>query len=76
MSHMRARSVAVSWLEDVVVDRLVNQADLSRVDLQILVDLGAQAVGVDDDRVGEPDRTLVVQTAVGPRTDAQRVSER
>ena len=67
---MGASGVAVAWFEDVVVDRLVDQADLPRVDLEILVDLGTQAVGIDDDRVSDADGTLVVQTAIGSRTDA------
>ena len=67
---MDASGVTVPWFEDVVVDRFVDQADLPRVDLEMVVDLGTQAVGIDNDRVSEADRALVVQTAVGARTNA------
>ncbi len=36
------------------IGRSLERAAAMRDDLQILVDLAAQAVGVDDDRVGEP----------------------
>ena len=62
--------------EDVVVDRFVDEADLSGVHLEILVDLGSQAVGVDDDRVGVANRALIVQAAVGPRSEAERFRNR
>ena len=68
-----ASRVAITWFEDVVVDRFVNQADLPGVDLEIVVDLGTQAVGIHDDRVSDTDRTLVIQTAVRARTDADRL---
>ena len=68
--HESPRCLAVTRLEDVVVDRFVDQADLLWVDLQMLVDLGPQTVGVHDDRVREADRALVVETAIGSRPEA------
>ena len=69
---MRSSGLAIAGLEDVVVDRFVDQPDLLRVDLQITVDLTTQAVGVDDDRFRQPGRALVVQAAVGPSAHAER----
>ena len=70
---MSASGIPVARFEDVVINCFVNQADLSGVDIEILVDLGPQAVGVDDDRVGEPNRALIVQAAVGPGAEPRAI---
>ena len=57
--------------EQVVVDRLVDQPELARIDVQVLLDLGAQALGVDDDRVRDPRGARIVHPAVSTRQRAR-----
>ena len=69
LGHVGPCCTGVTWLEDVVVDCFVDEADLLWIDLEILVYLGTQAVGVDDDRVRQADRALIVQPTLGPRRE-------
>ena len=66
-SHVSPGGLAVTGLEGLVVDCFVDQLDLVRVNLQITIDFAAQAVGVDDDRLREPGRALVVRSAIEAR---------
>ena len=72
---MGAGQVDVAWLEEVVVDGLVDEPELGWVDVEVAQDLRAQALGVDDDRVREPDGAGVVHLPVQarPEPDAIRV---
>ena len=65
--------VGVARLEQVVVDRLVDQLELAVVDLQVPLDLRPQALGVDDDGLGDRCRARVAQPAVGPGQRCDRL---
>jgi hypothetical protein len=66
-----AGQIGVAWRKELVVDRLVDQLELAPVDLQVLLDLRAQALGVDDDGIGGLSGARIVHPAVqaGQRRD-------
>ena len=66
----------VARREQLVVHRLVDQLELAVIDVEMLPDLRAQAVGVDDDRIREPSGARVVHPAVCPGRWADRFRER
>ena len=74
--QMGACHITVTRFENVVVYCFVDQSDLARIHLKIFVDLGAQTVGVDDDRVRQADRALVVHTPVDPWPESERFRSR
>ncbi len=59
-----------------MINRFVNQSDLLLVHFQVTVDLFAQAVGIDNNGFSEPSRSLVVQSAIGPDSWADRARRR
>src|SRR5262249_3307198 len=60
----RARLTSIARLKEVVIDRLVDQLKFARVDIQVLLDLRAQALGVDNDGLSGPRGAWIVQSAV------------
>ena len=64
-SYLGTRGSRVAGLEQLVVDRLVDQLELAVIDLEVLADLGAQALGVDDDRIRSPRGPGITELTVG-----------
>ncbi len=63
----------VARAEQVVVDGLGDEPELSRVHVEVLLDLGAQALGVDDDGVRHLRRPGVADPPVQPGCRADRL---
>jgi len=53
-----------------VVDGLADEVQPGRIEAEVLFDLPPEAVGVDDDRVGEPRCVRVAHPPVDPRAGA------
>ena len=70
---MSSGGVGVAQLEQVMVDRLVDQLQFGGLDIEVLEDLRPQAFGVDDYGVGDADRPRVAQAPVGANRGRNRI---
>jgi len=50
-----------------VIDRLIDKPQLAVINLEVPFYLGAQALGVDDDRVRQPSRSRVIKLSIDAR---------
>ena len=69
----RPRLVRVAGPEDGVVHRLRHHPELGRVDVQVALHLGPEALGVEDDRVGDLRGVRVAEPPVGARQRSDRL---